>query len=163
MNGWFSFVPYWKHESRNDCYYSAKPDCFLSCFFVFIHSTKAACFLCRLIVFVQSRKLALLFSWKIAILQSCFQVFKTAFFPSAFRCIFPSIHIAFYLKSGTNKRRKVTRFEKCPQMSPFVLISPLRKWLSPTSEAIFSRFFLSGWGAVRLFTATRRYHPHRAR
>jgi hypothetical protein len=39
-------------------------------------------------------------------LKSCFQVFKTAFFPSAFHCIFPSIHIAFFLKSGTNKHRK---------------------------------------------------------
>ena len=133
MNGWFSFVPYCQQESRADFCFFAKTDCFLSCFFVFIHSTKAACFLCRqftfpiewLFSFNHSIWFSFLLSWKIAILKSCFQVFKTVFFPSAFRYIFPSIHIAIFLKSGTNKHRKTTHFEMCPQMSPFVLICPI--------------------------------------
>ena len=41
-----------------------------------------------------------------------------------------SIHIAFFLKSGTNKHRKTTRFEMCPQMSPFVLICPITRYFT---------------------------------
>ena len=131
-------MPCWKLESRNDYFLSAKTACFLSCFFVFIHSTKTACFICRqfafpiewLFAFNHSIRFAFLLSWKIAILKSCFQVFKTAFFPSACRYIFPSIHIASFLKSGTNKRRKTTHFEMCPQMSPFVLICPITRYFT---------------------------------
>lgn len=101
-----SFIPQRQLVFFADSLLSRLNDCFLS----IIPSGLLSCFLARK--------------------QSCFQVFKSAFFPSAFRCIFPSVHIAFFLKSGTNKRRKTVRFEKCPQMSPFVLICPITRYFT---------------------------------
>ena len=105
------------------------PVFFLASLFSFIPQRQLAFFVDSLLSRLNDCFLSIipsgLFSCFLAILKSCFQVFKTAFFPSAFRYIYPSIHIAFFLKSGTNKRRKTTPFERCPQMSPFVLICPI--------------------------------------
>lgn len=105
------------------------PVFFLASLFSFIPQRQLAFFVDSLLSRLNDCFLSIipsgLFSCFLAILKSCFQVFKTAFFPSAFHYIFPSIHIAFFLKSGTNKRRKTTPFERCPQMSPFVLICPI--------------------------------------
>lgn len=66
-------------------------------------------------------------------LEILFSSFQNRFLSVCFPLhisIYPSIHIAFFLKSGTNKRRKTTPFERCPQMSPFVLICPIIRYFT---------------------------------
>ena len=41
-----------------------------------------------------------------------------------------SIRPYCFLKFGTNKHRKVVPFERCPQMSPFVLICPITRYFT---------------------------------
>ena len=114
-----------------------QPVFFLAFLFSFIPQRQLVFFADSLLSRLNDRFLSIipsgLLSCFLERLQSCNLVFKfskpLSFRPLSVTYFHLSILLSF-LKSGTNKRRKTTPFEMCPQMSPFVLICPITRYFT---------------------------------